>query len=478
MQNTIKRIDKNTIIFVSAGLNEPKKNGNPLASYHSYLNYGLLGLASVLDKKNYDVILLHGKFSNPITFAQELLQKIKATPTYPLFLSIPSVFALDWSKSFLKELKAKYPDTKIIVGGRWVVGNDGSWIRKQLENINLVVFGTAEERIEPLLNISDWSNIPISYTDCSKDTTPEKKLSQYPEYNYELMPDFLSFQPSIEVSRGCGSKCSFCLERDMPLMKLKDANQVTREIINTKKVYGRDDITPYFEASSFKPTLSWAKKLNISFKENNLIIKWRTETRVDSLNSKEILTILAETGLKALDIGLETASPTQIIRMKKSDNPNKYLSEASNLLKMCQELNIWAKVNILLYAGENNNTLKETIDWLNEHRTCIKGVSVNPLLVYGHDYNTIKYIEELKSLGAKPTNNNYNDRGYCQMHLSPDISFEYSENIRIKICHSFMTDDDYYDLKSFSYLPPSLTREKFKEIIRNANPKTLPFKRT
>ncbi|OAV72207.1 hypothetical protein Barb6_01257 [Bacteroidales bacterium Barb6] len=95
-------MNKNTIIFVSAGLNEPKKNGNPLASYHSYLNYGLLGLASILDKKGYDVILLHGRFSNPTTFAQELLKKVKATPTYPLFLSIPSVFTLGWSKSFLK----------------------------------------------------------------------------------------------------------------------------------------------------------------------------------------------------------------------------------------------------------------------------------------------------------------------------------------------------------------------------------------
>ncbi|OAV72206.1 hopanoid biosynthesis associated radical SAM protein HpnJ [Bacteroidales bacterium Barb6] len=292
------------------------------------------------------------------------------------------------------------------------------------------------------------------------------------------MPDFSSFQPSIEVSRGCGSKCSFCLERDMPLMKLKDVNQITREIINTKKVYGKEDITPYFEASVFRPTLSWAKDLNSSFKENNLSVKWRAETRADSLKNEEILAILAETGLKVLDIGLETASPIQINRMKKSTNPDKYLTEASNLLKVCRKLNIWGKVNILLYAGESKNTLKETTDWLEEHRACIKGVSVNPLFVYGHDNNTIRYIEELKLLGAKPTDDNFRNRGYSQMHLSPDISFDDSENIRIEISQSFMADDYYYDLKSFSYLPPSLTKDKFKEIIRNANSDTFPFKRT
>lgn len=464
-------LNKTPILFVSAGLKKPKKAGNPFSRIHNYLNYGLLGLATILKRKGYNPIVYHGKFQEPSTFTEYIINHSNFKPYFPLFISIPSVFAIEWTKEFTELFKKVFPNTKIIVGGRWVVEKDGEWIKKQLPLVDLVVYGTAEKRIEKFLYPKQW--IEIQNTDISPLLINETRLSHLPSHDYSLMPDYMDFQPSIEVSRGCGLGCSFCLEKDTPLEDMKDVDLLFKEIENVQAIFKTKQITPYFEASFFRPSSRWAAKLAQRYTSTGQNFQWRAETRIDSLSEK-ILVSLAKSGLKILDIGLEAASIQQLKLMNKSVKPEIYLKRASKFLKICKSLGIWTKINILLYAGETADTINETTDWLNEHKECIKGVSVNPLTVYGRDKNTQLYLDELKKLGAEPVENNFLSTGYSRMHLSKQISFEKSEEYRIKLCKMFMSHDDYYDLKSFSYWSNSFTREKFDEICLK-NKDSLPF---
>ena len=144
-------------------------------------------------------------------------------------------------------------------------------------------------------------------------------------------------------------------------------------------------------------------------------------------------------------------------------------------MKICNSLGIWAKVNVLLYAGETEDTINETIDWLGKHKECIKGVSVNPLIVYGKDKNTLSYLDELKEYGAEPVDKDFFSKGYTMMNLSKNVPFEVSEQYRIQISKLFLNSNDYFDLKSFSYFPKSFTKEKFNEICLNSDVSKLPF---
>jgi radical SAM superfamily enzyme YgiQ (UPF0313 family) len=460
------------VIFVSAGMKQAKKEGNPFAEYHSYLNYGLLGLASILYCKGYNAKVYHGRFYSPKYFSEFVIEHSNFTPHFPLFVSIPSVFAIEWAKEFIGNFKLFSPKTKVIVGGRWVVENDGKWIRNVLSNVDLVVYGTAENRIESLLNPENWSS--IHNTDITPLQIIESQIKEYPRYNYELMYDFKDFHPSIEVSRGCGLGCSFCLEKNAPLQRMKSTQHILEEVESIQSTYQSNSITPYFESSFFRPSSNWARQFSNEYTNNKHTFKWRSETRIDNL-PEDILNSLAIAGLKVLDIGLESASIRQLKRMNKSTKPEVYLKKASKFLKACKSLDIWAKVNILLFAGEDIDTINETINWLENHKDCIKGISVSPLIVYGRDENTQAYLNELKEYGAEPIDKNMSLNGYTMMHLSKNFSFEVSEEYRIRISKMFMTYNDYFDLKSFSYLPTSFTREQFERICLASDVSKLPF---
>lgn len=113
----------------------------------------------------------------------------------------------------------------------------------------------------------------------------------------------------------------------------------------------------------------------------NKKIGWRCTTRVESVPINE-LKMLAETGLKVIDIGLESASFSQLVKMGKTRSPGEYLRQAEKILIESQKYGIWVKFNILLYAGETYETLNETIRWLNEYKELIKDISVSSLIYY------------------------------------------------------------------------------------------------
>ena len=95
------------------------------------------------------------------TLAEELAAAGLLCGGAPILVSLPSYFAIGWTQQFLSRTKALRSDVKIVVGGRWVVGHDGLWIRNKLPEIDLVVYGTAEERALSLLDIRLWAAIAI-----------------------------------------------------------------------------------------------------------------------------------------------------------------------------------------------------------------------------------------------------------------------------------------------------------------------------
>lgn len=441
----------------------PKKRDNPLARRQLYLNYGALSLATLLQFRGYETFLIHGEHQSPDEAFANLRDTGRFPSRYPLMLSIPSFYALPWAKQFCRLVKTADPDGRIIVGGRWVVGPDMDWLQNLLPEADVLVPGLSEPFIEGLL------------TDRS---VPQRIAVPTPSFtlNHKLVEGYLRYQPSIEASRGCGMGCLFCEERDIPVEKLGSPETVVSSLALVEQQYEAGEIHPYFQSSMFMPSTKWAAALAGQVREAGINVAWRTETRVDVM-VPDTVAALADAGLRVIDLGLETASPTQIIAMKKSPNPDRYLRRAEELLEACRKNGVKAKVNVLLYAGESTKTFEETKAWLDDNAENISGVSVGPVIAYGPPKTANILLDDWASQGAHPVESDSAVRtGITKMHLSHEFDADTTEAASLELSRRYMDSDEYFALKSFSYYPRDYSRVDFDTDILASDPTSLPFR--
>ena len=452
----------NVVVFVSAGMSAPKKRDHSLARRQLYLNYGALSLATMLQLKGYETILLHGEHDTPAAAIDRLVAMGAIPSSFPLMVSIPSFYALDWAKAFCALAKNVDPDCRIVVGGRWVVGPDVTWLRTKLPEADTLVEGLGEPITESLLTANP---------DLRRLSAPTPRFT----LNHELVDRYERYQPSVEASRGCGMKCVFCEERDIPLEKLRDPDDLAVSMAAVQEQYRGAAIHPYLQASMFAPSRQWSERFALAAQGLGLRIEWRTETRVDAM-TPETVASLAQAGLKVIDLGLETASPSQILAMGKSRDPDRYLRRASDLVEACREHGVRVKANVLLYAGETQRTLDETTAWLDNHASAIAGVSVGPVIAYGPPKTAEPLLSDLIARGARPVDTSSAEAtGITVMHLSRDFDAAEAEAASLAVSRRFMNADSYFALKSFSYYPRDYARADFERDVAATDPDRLPF---
>jgi Fe-S oxidoreductase len=434
-----------TVFFISAGQLHTKKGKSVSNQRNMYLNYGLLSLATVVNKAGFNSLVFHGNFTSPSDFFEDLIEHGVFETPYPIYISTPSYYALTWTKEFTSIIKKRI-NNKIILGGRWVIDGDTERLKAELPYVDEIITGLCENKILTTLTSSpDDTN----YTHLSLD--------------YSLLHNRQLYQPSIEVSRGCGRGCVFCQERSEPLQKMKPPEIILKEYKELMLDDGLRSMTPYFEASLFTPTESWLKELIKEREKNNCYFAWRAECRVDSLANR-IIPLMAEAGMKVIDLGLESGSLEQLSKMEKAQNPEKYLERASNVLRLCHKYNIKTKVNIMLYAGESEATITETREWLNKHREYIFGVSCGVVSAFGWDHNKKEFVDELCLHGASICEKE-SFPGVTNFHLSKTLTYQQAVAEAKKLSTEFMTLEQFFYLKTFSYYPRNYTIQQFREEI-------------
>lgn len=425
---------------IAAGMLQPKKEQQRGSLY---LNYGLLGLMTNLREKGFSVQMFQGDYKGIDDFICELSDNGALNCGSIFLLSVPNFLSLEWAIQFAKKIKSINPEQKIIVGRRWVLDKNLEWVKEKFRGCaDAFCRGCPDGEAELFADIKNWREL-----ECAKQY-------KHPFYHldYTILHNYNLYQPVLEASRGCGFGCNFCLEKDFRACGIVSPKQLFWQIGELEKLYETRGLNIYFESSVFLPTIEWSEKFRELYRKNNSRFLWRCTTRVDAVNCQS-LEILAQAGLKAVDFGLESASAEQLLKMNKTKNPLSYLEKAEYILRSLSSKGVWAKLNILLYAGETLKTFSETKDWLLKNKQYIKGISANPLAIYLNGlHDTLLYCDEIEKLtGRKVRREELLSRGITYVDLSDEIDVSKAFLLCRELSGAVMTKDDYLDLKSICY---------------------------
>lgn len=445
------------IISISAGQLTHKKEVNPIRNRIRYLNYGLLGLTTLLHEKlNLEIVMFQADELLPEEFINKInLSEVDLDQCDYMLLSIPSFYSISWCKEFCQLIKKNYVTT-IIAGGRWVVDGNVEWLKEKVGHIDEYIEGFGERK---LLERFGGKGNPIV----------DENRQCFERFDFSLLKEYEKYQPCIEVSRGCGAGCLFCADRSNKRLPNKGVKKIMRELDALDMLY--PEYTCYMEAPHFIFEKEWINELCHNLSERVRIRKWRCTSRVESI-PLDMLRYLGQVGLQVIDVGLESASGIQLKKMHKTANPKKYLEKAEQLLDICSQNNIWVKFNLMLYAGETFKTIDETEKWLCEHRSEIKDVSISSLVYYRNMKNLKELIEE----GAKiPLNHSLEEYGYIELDLSDEISFSDAKKYLNRIPKLVANQRDFYDVKSIAYFSPGYSYNDFLTDVKRCSIDELPF---
>ena len=173
-----------------------------------------------------------------------------------------------------------------------------------------------------------------------------------------------------ESSRGCPSKCTFCINvvTDNNKYRKKSSAKVISEIEFIVKKYGITHIK--FIDDNFFVDIKRVKEICLGIIEKGLDITWDGECRCDYFNDKmlndETLELCKKSGLVQFTLGIESGSPNTLKIMKKGITPE----QALFAVKKCNDHKIIARSSFIIeIPGETIEDINQTVMFINRLRS-------------------------------------------------------------------------------------------------------------
>lgn len=261
-------------------------------------------------------------------------------------------------------------------------------------HVDYVVIGEGEETFTELVNVIRKGHgvqdvRGIAWFDGQKvcKTSPRpliKDLDTIPTPLYNQIDTDYYFCPSINIirnmflstaqiftSRGCPSRCTFCVNKNLSRImgygkpfRQRSVKNVVDEIEYLADRYAIDGF--YLCDDAFCIRKQFTYDFCAELTGRNLKLIWATETKVN-LVSREMIRVMKEAGCVQLDFGVESGSSEVLKRMKKDIT----LEQVRNAFRWCHELGIRPLANFMLNTpGETEDDVQKTLDLAREIDAC------------------------------------------------------------------------------------------------------------
>lgn len=274
-----------------------------------------------------------------------------------------------------REIKKRWPDVQIVFGGSGVTGELGLSTLRAFSWVDHVISGEGELALQALidrLQNGAPTEIPglITRENGEVKYYPERNdvsLSELPVPNFDSyyrqldrsstpVKQFVynSIKLPVEFSRGCWwNRCAFCnLNLVHKKYKLKKVDQVVQEMVQQSEKCQELEFIFLDNSSNLPQYKEMLKNLNSA----GYRFKLSLEMNAGGL-TKEDVQALAEGGVVAVQLGIESFSRSLLKKM------NKKVSVIHNIesIKLCEEAGIYPVYNILCsMPNEEKAELEET----------------------------------------------------------------------------------------------------------------------
>ena len=342
------------------------------------------------------------------------------------------------------EIKRMMPEVVIILGGPQI--SDPEWnILEYTDNIDGVVRGEGEVTFSLILK--SWLKNGHVYDR----TIPNYEFKENgqiivnpdgpPIENLDIIPKrFENFRAEpgghycIETIRGCRNRCSYCFEGPKRIRK-HSLEYVFSELENIYKAGIKNlqilDSSFTYDKKRFKEISSVLKKYGI---------RYSCCANIDEL-TPEIMDILIDTGLKDLDLGIQSTNPEALRLMNRKDNTSLFENYAKTMIQKVKGSDIRVSIDIIAgLPGDNLKTFCQSMDFAYNLRPFQVGAYPFQLLP-GTEYFKRRDEFGIKFIPFTNVNKHANDRYDFQKYglVTETFSFKKDEMITAHHICSFNT---------------------------------------
>ena len=351
-----------------------------------FIHIGILKVASVLERANYQVDFLDlSGIENYLSVIEDYMLASNVT-TYGLTATTPQI---QFAVKIVKMIRKMRPKSKVILGGPHVtlmhsaskreknninIGNRRASqdIDKLKEIFDILVCGDGELSIHDALDIdkgiidADDKNSPLFLKRGTLETfpLPARHLVDISSYHYEIEG---RNSTSLIAQLGCPFQCTFCSGRNSPFLRIirtRSVESIVEELRFLYETYG------YTGFMFYDDELNVNKKMMINLM--NQIADLQTQLGVDfrlrgfiksELFSEEQANAMYRAGFRWLLTGFESGDERILKNIKKmatrSDNVRCVQIAKKHGLKIKALMSIG-------HAGESLESIENTKEWLLE----------------------------------------------------------------------------------------------------------------
>lgn len=307
---------------------------------------------------------------------ERILSDVKNSSYKVIGISVPFTSQIFYALVIGREIKRLLPECKVILGGPqislfWSVLTQYAPFCSSYDGM---FYGMGELSLEAYVRAvysdKDFSSVPnLIYWNEKKElqinseqTLLEMSKIPMPDFSDLPLDKYIFAKLPYQMSRGCyWSRCVFCSYRDRQGYHTRSVEEVTEHFKLMEQLYGRHIFQ--FIDDAIRPDIL-TKFANTLIKKD-MHIRYDAYLRLDKGFTPQVCKTLAESGLKNVLFGFESANQRLLNLMKKGNSPENMLQ----ILKNMKQAGIQNILSCLIgFPTETEEEAWESIKFLKDNR--------------------------------------------------------------------------------------------------------------